>query len=407
MGFNTEALHKGVVKDTANGATITPIYQVSAFGYENVETLEKVFGGKAAGFAYTRIGNPTVSAFEQRINALEGGFGAVATSSGMAAISQAFLNILSSGDEVLCSAGLYGGTIQLFSIFRQFNIKITYISDFTKDNLEKFYNENVKAVFAEVISNPSLEIIDIKEAAEFAHSKNIPLIVDNTTATPFLVNPIKLGADIVIHSSSKYINGSSDSISGVIVDSGKFKWDFEKFPALKNFKAFGPLAALVRLRKDTQASLGGCLSPFNAYMNIIGLETLGLRMERICRNAEKLAKALSELEGVEVNYPLLPGSKFTGLAESQLKGFGGGILTLRTGSKEKAFKLINSLKTATIASNIGDVRTLVIYPASTLYLHNTIEEMNAAGVFDDTVRVSVGIEDPEDLIADFTEAIKG
>jgi len=407
MGFNTDALHKGTVKDTSFGATITPIYQVSAFSYENMETLENVFGGKASGFAYTRIGNPTVASFEQRINALEHGNGAVATSSGMAAITQGLLNFLSSGDEVIASAGLYGGTIQLFSTFKNLGIKITYTSSLEQEDLDKLYNPNVKAIFAETISNPSLQIIDIKKLADYAHSKEIPLIIDNTTATPFLVNPIDYGCDIVIHSSSKYINGSSDSISGVIISSGNFKWDYEKYPALKEYKKFGSYSYIARLRKDLWASFGGCLSPINAYLNIIGLETLGLRMQKICNNAKALAEALSKIEGISVNYTLLPGNKNSVLAEKQLKGYGGGILTLRAGSKEKAFKIINSLKTATIASNIGDVRTLVIYPATTLYIHNTKEEMYAAGVYEDTIRVSVGIEDVEDLIADFTAAING
>lgn len=456
MGFNTDALHKENSREKSFGATLTPIYQVSAFCYENVETLEKVFAGNAPGFAYTRIGNPTVAAFEQRIAALEHGFSAVACSSGMAAISQALLNILCAGDELICSSGLYGGTIQLFSILKQFGIKIIYTSDFSAQHLESIFSEKTKAIFAEVISNPSLEIIDVKKLADFAHSKKIPLIVDSTTATPFLINPIDFGADIVIHSSSKYINGSSDSISGVIVDSGKFDWDFKKFPALEKYKKFASLAYIVRLRKDLVASVGGCLSPFNAYMNLVGLETLGLRMERICSNAKKLALALSKFDGIFVNYPLIDDSadadvagtscgkvatlddksdafcdetaasasasaSFSSassssanktsnpranLAKNQLKGFGGGILTLRAGSKEKAFKILNSLKIAKIASNIGDVRTLVIYPATTLYIHNTKEEMNAAGVFDDTIRVSVGIEDAQDLIADFTNAIK-
>lgn len=406
MAFNTDCLHKGVVKDESFGSTLPPIYQVSAFGYKDMETLEKVFGGKSAGFAYTRIGNPTVAAFESRINALEGGFGAVSTASGMAAISQGLLNFLSSGDEVLASNGLYGGTIQLFNLLKQFGIKVNYISDFSKENLEANWTENTKAVFAETISNPSLEIIDIKELADFAHSKNVPLIIDNTTATPYLVKPLELCADIVIHSSSKYINGSADSISGVIVYSGKFKWDYEKYPALADYKVFGNLSFLVKLRKDTTASLGGCLAPMNAYLNVVGIETLGLRLERINNNARKLAEALCKIDGIKVNYPTLDGNKNKEIAEKQLRGNGGGIITLQAGTKERAFKIIDSLKTATVASNIGDVRTLVIYPATTLFLHNTKEQMNGAGVFEDTIRVSVGIEDAEDLIADFTAAIE-
>lgn len=406
MGFNTDALHKGVVKDSSFGSTLTPIYQVSAFGFESMENLERVFSGQTSGFAYTRIGNPTVASFESRINALEHGNGAVATSSGMAAISQSLINFLSSGDEIIASGGLYGGTIQLFSVLKNIGIKVRYTNDFSTSNLENRYDEKIKAIFAETISNPSLQILDIKQTADFAHSKKIPLIVDNTMATPYLCNPLDLGADIVIHSSSKYINGSANSISGVIVDGGKFKWDFEKYPALKDYKKFGPFAYLVRLRKDTTASIGGCLAPLNAYLNIVGLETLGLRMEKICQNAKELAEALSKIEGIKVNYPLLFENENSKIAKRDLHGKAGGILTLQTGSREKSFKIINSLKTATVASNIGDVRTLVIYPATTLYLHNTKEEMNAAGVFDDTIRVSVGIEDSEDLIKDFTDAIK-
>lgn len=405
MGFNTDVLHKGVVKDSSFGSTLTPIYQVSAFGFENMETLERVFSGQTSGFAYTRIGNPTVASFESRINALEHGNGAVATSSGMAAISQSLINFLSSGDEIIASGGLYGGTIQLFSVLKNIGIKVRYTNDFSISNLENLYDDKVKAIFAETISNPSLQILDIKQTADFAHSKKIPLIVDNTMATPYLCNPLDLGADIVIHSSSKYINGSANSISGVIVDGGKFKWDFEKYPALKDYKKFGPFAYLVRLRKDTTASIGGCLAPLNAYLNIVGLETLGLRMEKICQNAKELAEALSKIDGIKVNYPLLFENENSKIAKRDLHGKAGGILTLQTGSREKSFKIINSLKTATVASNIGDVRTLVIYPATTLYLHNTKEEMNAAGVFDDTIRVSVGIEDSEDLIKDFTDAI--
>lgn len=405
MGFNTDALHKGVVKDSSFGSTLTPIYQVSAFGFENMENLERVFSGQTSGFAYTRIGNPTVASFESRINALEHGNGAVATSSGMAAISQSLINFLSSGDEIIASGGLYGGTIQLFSVLKNIGIKVRYTNDFSTSNLENLYDEKIKAIFAETISNPSLQILDIKQTADFAHSKKIPVIVDNTMATPYLCNPLDLGADIVIHSSSKYINGSANSISGVIVDGGKFKWDFEKYPALKDYKKFGPFAYLVRLRKDTTASIGGCLAPLNAYLNIVGLETLGLRMEKICQNAKELAEALSKIEGIKVNYPLLFENENSKIAKRDLHGKAGGILTLQTGSREKSFKIINSLKTATVASNIGDVRTLVIYPATTLYLHNTKEEMNAAGVFDDTIRVSVGIEDSEDLIKDFTDAI--
>jgi O-acetylhomoserine (thiol)-lyase len=225
-------------------------------------------------------------------------------------------------------------------------------------------------------------------------------------AAAYLCKPLSLGADVVIHSSSKYINGSSDSISGIIVSGGKFVWDKEKYPVLSEYQKYGPLAYLLRLRSSLWASMGSCLSPFNAYLNIIGLETLGLRMKQICQNAACLSKALSELEGISVNSLSLPQNENAELVKEQFKGLGGGVFTLRAGSKERALKIIDSLKYAQIVSNIGDVRTLVLYPASTLYIHDTEEEMHAAGVFEDTIRVSVGIEDAGDLIEDFLEAIK-
>lgn len=406
MKFNTKLLHGKAVKRYDFGATLPPISQVSAFSYETAEQLEKVFNNKAMGFAYTRIGNPVVDAFEKRICEMENGASAVACSSGMAAISSALLNVLQAGDEIIASSGLFGGTIDLFRDLTSLGITTRYAAHITPEEIAPLINEKTKLVFAEVISNPGLEIIDIKAIADFVHSKNIPLFLDNTTATPYLVNPLDLGADIVIHSSSKYINGSSNSISGVIIDGGKFAWDTEKYPCLKSFSKFGPFAFTAKLRNDVWRNIGACLSPMNAYLNILGLETLGLRMDKICSNAHKLAEALNNLDGVEANYPLLAGNPYKQLAQSQLHNYGGAILTIRTGSKAKAYKIMNNLNYASIATNIGDVRTLVIHPASTIYIHNTTEQMHSAGVFDDTIRISVGIEDVADLIEDFTLAIE-
>ena len=405
MKFNTQLLHGKAVQHYENGATLPSISQVSAFTYSNMEELEKVFAHRANGFAYTRIGNPTVAAFEQRIAELEHGISALATSSGMSAISQTLLTILSAGDEIVSTSTLYGGSLDLLENLKALGIKVHFVSHPSLQEIEKAVTPATKLIFAETLGNPSLEILDIKGAAQIAHANQIPLIVDSTMATPFLCTPLTLGADIVIHSSSKYINGSSDSISGVIVDGGKFKWSKEKFPALAEYTKFGPGAFSVRLRTSLAASFGGCLSPFNAYMNIIGLETLGLRMERICKNAEYIARGLEKIQGISVNYPLLENSPYRELALSQLNAYGGGIVTLRAGSKEKALKTIDSLKYALIASNIGDVRTLALYPASTLYIHSTKEAMNAAGVFDDTIRLSIGIEDADDILEDLREAI--
>ena len=261
-------------------------------------------------------------------------------------------------------------------------------------------------VFGELIGNPGLDVVNIKEVTDFLHENGVSFIADATTATPYLVNALSLGADVVIHSSSKYINGSGNSISGIIVDGGKFKWDKDRYPAMKEYSKYGKFAYTARLRNDVWRNMGGCLAPMNAYLNILGLETLGIRMKVLCHNALTLAKALEELAGITVNYPGLESSPYKPLVDGQFGGLGGAILTIRAGSREKAFKLINSLKYAHIATNIGDLRTLVIHPSSTIYLHSTKEEQEHAGVYEDTIRISVGIEDVEDLIADFTQAIE-
>ena len=406
MNFNTTLLH-GVKRDGSNfGATVPPVYQVSAFAYDSAEQLERVFNNKAAGFSYTRVANPTVDAFEKKIAALEGGMGAVACSSGMAAITATMLNILQAGDEIIVSSGLFGGTIELFDDLKAFGITVHFSDSITYDTVKKLVNSKTKAVFTELIGNPKLDVVDIESVSMACRESRIPLIVDSTTATPYLVKPLKHGADIVIHSSSKYINGGGNSISGVIVDGCSFNWDPEKYPVLAPYKKYGKLAFLFRLRNDTWRNTGGCLAPFNAFMNLVGLETLGLRMERCCDNALKLAEFLNEKDSLEVNYPALAGTPYHNTIKNEFSGKGGAILTIRTGSREKAFRLINNLKFASIATNIGDVRTLVIHPASTIYAHSSEQQQISAGVYDDLIRVSVGIEDIDDLIADFRQAIE-
>ena len=405
MKFNTSLLH-GAETNNGLGATIMPVYQVSAFAYDSAEQLEKVFNNKAPGFSYSRAGNPTVDAFEKRIAALEGGIGAVACSSGMAAITAALLNILRAGDEVLVSTGLFGGTIDLFKDLEAFGITARFLDAITYDSVCSAATDKTRAVFTELIGNPKLDVVDIKSVSKACKEHGIPLIVDSTTATPCLIHPLEHGADIVIHSSSKYINGGGNSISGVIVDGGKFKWDAEKFPDFAEFRKFGPFAFLSKLRNSIWRNTGGCLAPFNAYMNLVGLETLGLRMERCCSNALELAEFFGTLDGITVNYPGLKSSPYYEVVRNELSGKGGAIVTIRAGSKERAFQLINSLKYASIATNIGDVRTLVIHPASTIYTHSTEQQKTSAGVFDDTIRISVGIEDIEDLKEDFAQAVR-
>lgn len=406
MEFCTKVLHGKSAGRFQNGATLPPISQVCAFSYENAEELQKVFEGRAPGFAYTRIANPTVDAFERRICELEGGAAATACASGMAAISAALLNILRAGDEIVASAGLFGGTVDLFRDLGEYGIATRFVTRMTTDEIEKNLTEKTKIIFGEIIGNPGLDVMDISAVSALAHANGIPLIVDATTATPYLIRSIEYGADVVIHSSSKYINGSGNSISGIIIDSGKFKWDPEKFPVFAEYKKFGSLAFTARLKNDTWRNIGGCLSPMNAYLNLLGVETLALRMERICENALALAKELQQFDGISVNYPALENNPNYSLVQKQFGGRGGGIVTLRAGSRERAYRLMNSLKYALNATNIGDTKTLVIHPASTIYLHNTEEQMRNAGVHDDTIRLSVGIEDAKDLIEDFCEAVQ-
>lgn len=406
MEFNTALLHQNAAADTQTGATLTPIYQVSAFAQGSPERLEKVFRNQAPGYAYTRIGNPSVHALETRIAALEHGIGAVSCSSGMAAVTLSLLNLLQAGDEVIEGAGLFGGTIDLFRDLSNFGIVTKFVRCMTAEELEKQITEKTRVVFAEVISNPGLDILDIRAIADCAHAHGIPLILDSTTATPYLVHPIDFGADIVVHSTSKYINGSGDAISGVIVDSGSFPWDPARYPGLAEYRKFGRFAYLARLRNGIWRNMGACLAPMNAFLNSIGLETLGLRMERLCSNALGLAQYFQTVPGVSVNYPALPGHRCDPLAQQYLNGRGGAILTIRVGSKARAFALMNRLQYALNATNIGDVRTLVIHPASTIYVHNTEEQQRQAGVYEDTIRISVGIEDLSDLIADFRQAFE-
>ena len=406
MGFNTDLLHAGVIKDET-GSTLPPVYQSSAFEQESAENLEKIFENKKPGYCYTRVGNPTVTAFESRITKLEGGIASVACSSGMAALTNAILNIVRSGDEIISSTSLYGGTIDLFRELEAFGITTRYVKNNDWEVIESSFNEKTRLVFAETIGNPSLDVTDIEKLSKIAHSHGVPLIVDNTTATAYLIRVLEHGADIVVNSSSKYINGSSNSISGILTYSGKFKWDFEKFTSLSDYKVYGPMSYIAKLRNGLFRNIGGCLSPFNAYLNVLGLETLGLRMDRQCKNAGDLAKWLLENHPeAKVNYPGLENSPWHDIAKRELKNGFGGILTLRLGTKQKAFKFIDSLKLSYKLSNIGDTKTLVIHPASTISLHSTDEEKKNAGVFEDLIRVSVGIEDIEDIIEDFENAFR-
>ena len=405
-GFNTGLLH-GTNEKYPQGATQVPIYQSSAFRHDSAEDLEKIFDNKKMGFSYTRINYPTVESFEKRVTMLEDGIGSVACASGMAALTNAFLNILQAGDEIVAACGLYGGTEALFDALKPFGISVKYVKENKPEAFEAEITEKTRLVFAETIGNPKLDVTDIQAVAEVAHKHDVPLIVDITVATPYLIQPLKLGADIVGHSSSKYINGSSDAISGILVCGKGLKWDPDRYPGLAPYRKFGPFAYIAKLRNGLFRNTGACLAPQNAFLNNLGLETLGLRMQRQCDNALELARFLQGLGGdIEVNYPGLEESPYHEIVEKQFRNGYGAIVTVRTGSKEKAFSIINSLKIPLIISNIGDTKTLVIHPESTIAAHISDEEKLQSGVFEDLIRISVGIEDIEDLKEDFKQAIE-
>lgn len=406
MRFHTEVLHAGKKELEKYGATLPPVYQSSAFEQNSAEDLAGIFENKAPGYCYTRVSNPTVTAFEMRITKLEGGMASVACASGMAAITNAFMNIIQSGDEIVTSASLYGGTIDLFRDLEAFGIRTYFVENNNWEAFEKVINEHTKLIFAETIGNPGLDVTDIKGLAGLAHAHGLPLIIDNTTATSYLIRPLELGADIVVNSSSKYINGNSSAISGILTDSGHFKWTREKYPILGEYLKYGPMAYISRMRATVFRNFGACLSPQNAFLNLMGLETLGLRMERQCENALGLASWIQEhYPELSVNFPGLESSPWHEIAKNQLKNGYGAIFTMRAGTKERSFTLIDHLKIALKVSNIGDTKTLVIHPASTISLHSTQKQKEEAGVYEDLIRVSVGIEDLEDLIGDFEQAI--
>lgn len=405
MRFNTALLHSGKMGDDVTGATLTPVYQSSAFYQESAQQHEKLFHNKANGYSYTRINNPTIAAFEEKMTSLEQGIASIACASGMAAITNALLNIVNAGQEIVASSSLYGGSIDVFHDFEAFGIKTHFVDIDNEEEIENAINENTRVIFAETIGNPKLDVVNIKSLSKLAHKHNLPLIMDNTVATAYLVRPISLGADIVVNSTSKYINGNSNSISGVITDSGKFKWDTEKYSGMAEYKKYGPFAFTAKLRNGLFRNTGACMAPQTAFYNLLGMETFGLRMERACSNALKLAEFLSQYDDVKVNYPGLKSSKWHDTADEILENGYGAILTIRVGSKERAFDIINSLTIPKIVSNIGDTKTLIIHPESTLNAHSTDKEKEEAGVFDDLIRISVGIEDIEDLIEDFKNAL--
>lgn len=407
MHLATALLHAGGPDGGVTpAATMVPVYQTSAFQQESAERLEGIFHNTQPGYCYTRVGNPTVSSFEHRMAAVEGGVGALACASGMAATFNAIMGLCQAGDELVASSCLYGGTIELFEDLERMGVTVRRVNEVTPAELEGAVTDRTRLVFAETISNPRLGVLDVPAIAAWCHERRLPLVVDNTVASPYLCRPLELGADIVVESTSKYVNGGGNAISGIIVDSGRFSWDAERYPALAKWRKMGPFALLARLRNGLWRDTGACLAPWTAFLNCVGLETLDVRMERACDNALKLATWLRDSGLVsEVGYPGLPDASDHELAARQFGGRYGALMTFRAGSRERAFKFVNSVRYAYRASNIGDVKTLVLHPDSTIFADNTPDERMLAGVFEDSIRVSVGIEDAGDLIDDFRQAL--
>jgi len=421
MKLESIALHEGYKSEETTKAAAVPIYQTTSYTFDDTQHGADLFDLKVPGNIYTRIMNPTTDVLEKRLAAMEGGIAALCVASGMAAITYAIQCITETGDNIVSTSQLYGGTYNLFAhSFPRQGVEARMVSHDDFEGFENAIDENTKAVFCESIGNPAGNIVDMERLAEIAHKHGIPLIVDNTVATPYLCRPFELGADIVIHSLTKYIGGHGTSIGGVIIDSGKFDWaaNKDRFPVLSEpdpsyhgvvyTEALGPAAYIGRCRVVPLRNTGAALSPMNAFQILQGLETLGLRMERHCENAEKLADYLSRHEKIEwVNYAGLPDSPYYPLCQSVTGGKASGILSFGIrGGIEACTKFIDSLEMILRLVNIGDAKSLACHPASTTHRQLNEEELESAGVSADLVRISVGIEHIDDIIADVSQALE-
>ncbi|MEX6273130.1 homocysteine synthase [Staphylococcus saprophyticus] len=417
--LDTLAIHGGQVVDDFSKARAVPIYQTSSYVFDNTEHARKLFALEEDGNIYTRIMNPTQNVFEERIAALEGGVGALATSSGQAAIHLALLNIVESGDEIVASSNLYGGTYNLLNItFKKLGIKVHFVDPSHPDNFKNAITDKTKAVYAETIGNPRIDVLDIEAVADIAHNHNIPLIVDNTFPTPYLLRPFEFGADIIVHSATKFIGGHGTSIGGVIVDSGKFNWDNGKFPGLVQpdesyhgisyTKDVGEAAYITKARVQLLRDLGSAVSPFNVHEFLIGLETLHLRLERHSENALRVAQYLEQHPKVTwVNYPGLENNAYHQLAQKYLPDGQGAILTFGIdGAVDDIAKFVDGLNLFSHLANVGDSKSLIIHPASTTHLQLSPEDQKASGVVPELVRLSVGTENINDIIADLDNGFK-
>lgn len=415
--FATQALHAGHDVSQTGGTRAVPIYQSTAYVFNDSDDAAGRFNLSVPGFIYTRLNNPTNDILEQRLAALEGGIAAVATASGTAAISTTLLTLLRAGDHIVASSSLYGGTYNLLSVtLPRHGITTTFVDPSDPENFEKAAQENTRVFFIESLGNPKLDVLDIEAISKQAKAHKVPLIVDNTVATPSLLNPIVYGANIVIHSLTKYINGNGTSLGGVIIDAGTFDWTNGKFPeftepsagyhGLVYSEAIGAAAFIAKIRIEGLRDYGGALSPFNAFQIIQGLETLELRIKKHSENALELAKWLQDQPEVKwVNYPGLESSKYNALAKKYLPKGQSGIVTFGAdGGYEAAKTIADTTKIFSLLANIGDTKSLIIHPASTTHQQLSDDAQETTGVTKDLIRLSVGIENIEDLKADLKEA---
>jgi len=426
QGFGTKALHAGQTPDSATGSRAVPLYQTSSYVFRDTEHAANLFALKELGNIYTRLMNPTTDVFEQRLAALEGGSGALAHASGQAAITNAILNIAAAGDHIVSVAQLYGGTYNLFHYtLPKLGIEVSFVDALDPDSFRRALRPNTKAFFGEGLGNPALNIFPFEEVARIAREAGVPLIIDNTALSPYLNRPIEWGANIVVHSTTKYIGGHGTSLGGIVVDGGNFDWGNGRFPGFSQpdpsyhglvhwdaFKAFPPcgganVAYIFKMRLQLLRDMGACISPFNSWMMLQGLETLHLRVQRISENALKVAEFLESHPKVAwVNYPGLKSSPHHAAAKKYLSGGFGGLLGFGVkGGFESGRTFIESLRLFSHLANIGDAKSLAIHPASTTHSQLSAEEQVASGVSGDFIRLSLGIEDYADLQADLEQAL--
>ena len=412
MNIETKCLHSGYTPKNTE-PRVLPIVQSTTYVFDSTDDVGAVFDDPTKALIYSRFANPTVMAVEAKIADLEGGVGAMCTSSGQAASLMSILNICEAGDSFISTSHIYGGTVNLFAVtLKRLGIKCIFVDvDASEEEILAAFEPNTKCVFGETLANPALSVLDIEKFARIAHAKNVPLIIDNTFATPVLCRPIEYGADIVVHSTSKYLDGHALQVGGVIIDSGNFDWTGGKFPGLTEpdesyhgisyVETYGKMAYIIKCRMQLQRDFGAYPAANSAFLLNLGLETLALRMERYCENAQKVAEFLLSSDKIEsVSYPGLPGDKYNALAKKYLKGTSGVISLVVKGGKENAVKMMDSFKLASIEVHVADIRTCVLHPASATHRQLTDDQLIAAGISPGMIRLSVGLEHVDDIIAD-------